>query len=85
MPVPVEELTADELLPVTPESNLYKALSFTVTHYEYGFTPDKIVARTDGRVKLSRNARRREYSPNWENQFIYSRQVVTPGETGSTF
>ncbi|CDK40382.1 helix-turn-helix domain-containing protein [Halorubrum sp. AJ67] len=46
MPVPVDELTADEPFPVKPESNEYKALSFLVTHYEYGFTPREIVART---------------------------------------
>ena len=46
MPVPVDELTADEPFPVKPESNEYKALSFLVTHYEYGFTPREIAART---------------------------------------
>ncbi|ELZ32749.1 MarR family transcriptional regulator [Halorubrum tebenquichense] len=46
MPVPVDELTANELFPVKPESNQCKALSFLVTHHEYGFTPREIAART---------------------------------------
>ena len=68
MPVPVEELTADELLPVTPESNLYKALSFTVTHYEYGFTLDKIVARTDLNKTTASNAMARLFGTGLINR-----------------
>ncbi|SNR77938.1 hypothetical protein SAMN06266787_12715 [Halorubrum ezzemoulense] len=46
MPVSVDELTADEPFPVKPESNQCKALTFLVTHHEYGFTPREIAAQT---------------------------------------
>jgi DNA-binding transcriptional ArsR family regulator len=47
MPIHVDELTSDEPFPVKPDTNEYEALSFLVTHREYGFTPTEIADHTD--------------------------------------
>lgn len=46
MPIPIDDLTNDELFSVKPESVEYEALSFLVAHHKYGFTPKEIAART---------------------------------------
>lgn len=47
MPIHVDELTNEEPFPVKPDTNEYEALSFLVSHREYGFTPGEIADHTD--------------------------------------
>ncbi|WP_049923894.1 MarR family transcriptional regulator [Halopiger djelfimassiliensis] len=37
----------EDPFPVKPDTNKYQALSFLVTHREYGFTPDVIAEQTE--------------------------------------
>ena len=66
MPVSIDELTADEPFPVKPESNECKALTFLVTHHEYGFTPREIAAQT----ALNKTAAVNALARLFENELI---------------
>lgn len=47
MPRHIDELRNDDPFPVKPGTNEYEALSFLVSHREYGFTPAEIADHTD--------------------------------------
>lgn len=47
MPRHVDELRDSDPFPVRPGTNEYTALSFLVSHREYGFRPSEIGERTD--------------------------------------
>lgn len=47
MPIHVDHLTSDDPFLVKPDTNEHEALSFLVTHREYGFTPSEIADHTD--------------------------------------
>lgn len=66
MPVPVDELTNGDPFPVKPDTNEYEALSFLVTHHEYGFTLSEIAARTD----LSKASTAKAMAPLLENGLV---------------
>lgn len=49
MPRPVDDLQADDPLPVKPETNEFEALDFLVGNRGYGFTPSEVAERTSVR------------------------------------